>query len=306
MKEFTTCVSENYDERGNDSKRSNDMMIFYILGGLILIVCILCMFLLWRKTANNGKTGLKSETYTEESDIFLAESPEGNVSELHESTSGDTYENELSEYTQEELIKQQYLTDIEYLREKVEVLLQSMSETKETLENVVITQEEDDVLKEQVSEITSDITQLTIQLQNAQKRIRELKESITVMNNETILVIQENIAEIEGQMNDMDSDISNIYIKIDALKAMDAELQKKIDEIEKNLKTSAEQNMTNVTNQFNSMSDKMQQMEGDTQTKVENIQKEISSIQNNIQQIESQLLRYRYEAESNTLYLYPN
>lgn len=281
MKEFTTEVSENYNERRDDSKKNIDMMIFYILGAMILVVCILCMFLIWQKTANRGKTGLKSETYTEESDIILAESPEGSISELHESISGDDYENELSEYTEEEMIRQQYLTDIEYLSEKVEVLLKSMSETKETLEQVVITQEENDVLKEQVSEITNDITQLTIQLQNAQKRIRELKESITVMNNETILVIQENIGEIEGQMSDMDSDILNIYNKIDTLKTMDAELQKKIDEMEKNLKTSAEQNMADVTNQFDSMSNKMHQ-------------------------IESLLLRYRYEAESNTLYLYPN
>ncbi|MDE6748067.1 MAG: hypothetical protein K2K21_03250 [Lachnospiraceae bacterium] len=281
MKEFATEVSENYDERRTDSKGNSDMMIFYILGAILLAVCILCLILLWQKKANSERTGLKSETFTEAADIVLTESPESSLSELHESTSGEVFETELSEYTEEEMIRQQYLTDIEYLREKVEVLLQSMSETKDTLEEVVLAQEEDDVLKEQVSEITSDITQLTIQLQNAQKRIRELKESITAMNNETILVIQENIAEIEGQMSDMDSDISNIYIKIDTLKAMDAELQNKIDEIEKNLKTSAEQNMTNVTNQFNSMSDKMQQ-------------------------IESQLLQHSYDAGTNTLYLYSN
>lgn len=281
MKEFATEMSENVSERRAESKRNSDMMIFYILGAMILVVCILCMLLLWQKTANRGRTGLKSETVTEVSDTVLAESPEGSLYELHESASGDTYENELSEYTEEEMIREQYMTDIEYLSEKVEVLLKSMSETKETLEQVVITQEENDVLKEQVSEITNDITQLTIQLQNAQKRIRELKESITVMNNETILVIQENIGEIEGQMSDMDSDISNIYIKIEALKEMDAELQRKIDEIEKNLKTSAEQNMTNVTNQFSNMSDKMQQ-------------------------IEAQLLQHSYDAGSNTLYLYTN
>lgn len=281
MKEFATALSENADERRDDSKRNNDVVIFYFLGAVMLAVCIICLLLLWQKTANRGKTGLKSETYTEASDTILAESPESSLSELHETTLGEAYETEVSEYTEEEIIRQQYLTDIEYLQEKVESLLQSMSETQETLEEVVIAQVEDDVLKEQVNEITGDITQLTIQLQNAQKRILELKESITVMNNETILAIQENIAEIEGQMSDMDSDISNIYIKIDALKTMDAELQKKIDEMEKNLKTSAEQNMTDVSNQFN-------------------------SVNNKIQWIESQLLRYSYDAESNTLYLYPN
>lgn len=281
MKGFATLVSGNINERRVDSKRNSDLMIFFVLGAMMLVVCILCIFLLWQKTANRRRTGLNTETFTEVSDIVLAESQEGSLSELHDTTSGDVYEIELSEYTEEETIRQQYLTDMEYLREKVEGLLQSMSETKETLEEVVIAQEEDDVLKAQVSEITSDITQLTIQLQNAQKRIRELKESITVMNNETILEIQGDITEIESQMSVMDSDISNIYAKIDSLKTVDTELQKKIDDIEKNLTISAEQNMTNVTNQFGSMSDKMQQ-------------------------IESQLLHHNYDAGTNTLYLYSN
>lgn len=305
MKEFATGTTENIDERRAGPKRNSDMMIFYILGAMMFVVCILCLLLLWQKTANRRRAGLKSETYTEVSDTMLAGAAEGSLSELHGATSGDAYEIEVSEYAEEEGIKQRYLTDIEYLREKVEGLLLSMSETKETLEEAIMVQEEDAVLKEQIGEITSDIAKLTIRLQNAQKYISELKESITVMNNETILVIQESIGEIEEQIGALDSDISNIYAKIDALKTMDAELQKKIDEIEKNLKTSAEQNMTDVTNQVGGMSDKLQQMEGDTQAKIENMQMQITNIQNSMQQIESQL-QYSYDAGSNTLYLYPN
>ena len=176
MKEFATVVSEKVDEGRDDSNKNSDMIIFYFLGAVMLAVCILCLFLLWQKASNSRKTELKSESYTEVSDTVLAESSESSLSELHKSESGDVYETEVTEYTEEEAIRQQYLTDIEYLREKVEVLLKSMSETKETLEEVVMAQEEDDVLKEQVGEITKDITQLTIQLQNAQKRIRELKD----------------------------------------------------------------------------------------------------------------------------------
>lgn len=346
MKEIMTEVTVNAGENEKESKKNSNMMIIYAMGAIVLVVCILCLLMLWRKIADRNNTVLKSETYTEAVDAVMANAPNEDLSELQKTTIEESHEINVSERVQEEEIRQQYLTDMEYLREKVESLLQFMSTTKDALEKVVKEQEGDVLLKEQVSEITSKIVRLMIQLQTEQERISELKEALTVMNNETILDVQGNISEIKAQMNTMDSDISDIYTQIDSLKTSDAELQKeieeieknlktsaeqnmkdilnqfdsindkmqqmegdtqtKIEEVEKNLKTSAEQNMTNVTNQFNSMSDKMQQMEGDTQTKVENIQKEISSIQNNIQQIESQLLRYRYEAESNTLYLYPN
>lgn len=346
MKEIMTEVSVNAGENEKESKKNSNMMIIYAMGAIVLVVCILCLLMLWRKIADRNNTVLKSETYTEAVDAVMANAPNEDLSELQKTTIEESNEINVSERVQEEEIRQQYLTDMEYLREKVESLLQFMSTTKDALEKVVKEQEGDVLLKEQVSEITSKIVRLMIQLQTEQERISELKEALTVMNNETILDVQGNISEIKAQMNTIDSDISDIYTQIDSLKSSDAELQKeieeieknlktsaeqnmkdilnqfdsindkmqqmegdtqtKIEEVEKNLKTSAEQNMTNVTNQFNSMSDKMQQMEGDTQTKVENIQKEISSIQNNIQQIESQLLRYRYEAESNTLYLYPN
>lgn len=281
MKEFMTELSGCAGENEEETKRNSNMMIIYVMGAIVLAVCVLCLLMLWRKIADRNKSVLKSETYTEAADTIMADAPKEDLSELQMTTTDDAHEIMVSEYAQEEEIRQQYLTDMEYLREKVESLLQSMSTTKEALEEVVKEQEDNILLKEQVSEITSEITRLTIQLQTARERISELKESITVMNNETILSVQESISEIEAQMNTMDSNISDIYTKIDSLKMMDEELQKKMEEIEKNLKTSAEQNMADVSNQFDNVNDKMRQ-------------------------IESQLLRYRYDVESNTLYLYPN
>lgn len=306
MNKIMTDVSECSGENKEESKRNSNMMIIYVMGAVVLTICVLCLLMLWRKIADRNKTVLKSETYTESADTIMADAPKEDLSELQMTTSEDTHEITVSESMKEEEIRQQYLTDMEYLREKVESLLQSMSKTKEVLEKVVKEQEGDVLLKEQVSEITREITRLTKQLQTTQERISELKESITVINNETILEVQENISEIEAQINSMSSDISDIYTKIDSLKTADAELQKNIKEIEKNLKTSAEQNMTDVSNKFDSVDDKMQQIEGDMQTKVENLQTQISNIHNSIQQIESWLLRYRYDVESNTLYLYPN
>lgn len=315
MKEFMTEVSEYAGENEEESRKDGNIMIFCVLGTVVLAVCILCLLTLWQKIANRGKTILKSETFTETAGTSFDNAPVDNLSELQKSVSEDANNAPVPEYTQEETIRQQYLTDTEYLRNRVESLMQSMAKTKEALEEALRAQEDNAAFKEQIGEITNAIVELAIEMQNTKERINELEELINVMNNETVLTIQEDIAEIEGQIIAIDSDVSEIYIRIDALKLKDSELQKKIDEIENNMKTYAEQSATDVTNKFDSISDKMQQMEGntqtmiqqlegDTQTKIENLQTLISNMLTGLQQIESQSLRYSYDAASNTLYLY--
>lgn len=177
----------------NNTKKDGNKIFFCMLGAAILATCILCLLLLCRKTSVRNSTELKAETQKVVSETILAESPSDSMSELYEITSEDTSESMISEYTDEETLKQQYLTNVEYLTEKVESLSQSISNTKETLE------------------------------------------------------------------------------------AADEKIQNEIDGMEKNLKTSVEQ---------------------DIQTK-------ISNINTYIQELESQLLQYQYEANTNTLSLSP-
>ncbi|MCM1264294.1 MAG: hypothetical protein NC313_16410 [Butyrivibrio sp.] len=279
MKEIMTNVSE-YDDAGMvESENSNNKMIPYILGAILLIVCILCVVILWQKISGRNKTEIKTETYTGISETALSGAADGGISEV--STVNGEYGTDETERTQEEIIRQQYMANIGKLREKIESYLQSMLKTKETLAEAAAVQPDNTALKEELSGITNEITALMIQLQAAQTRINEVEESISVMNSETVTVIQENISEIEQQMGDVDNDILDIYAKISDLKTADAELQKKVDEMESSLKTSAEQNMTDVTNQFNSVNNKMQQIEAD-------------------------LLQHLYDAGSDTLYLYSN
>lgn len=283
MKEFMTNVSE-YDDAGMvESENNSNRMVPYILGAILLIVCILCVFILWQKISGRNKTEIKTETYTGISETTLSGAADGGISEVSTVNGeyGEEYGTAETEHTQEEIIRQQYMANIGRLREKIESYLQSVLKTKETLVEAAAAQPDNTALKEELAGITNEITELTLQLQTAQTRINEVEESISVMNSETVTVIQENIREIEQKMSDVDSDILNIYAKISDLKTADAELQKKIDEMESSLKTSAEQNMTDVTNQFSDVNDKMQQME-------------------------LERLQYIYDADSGTLHLYSN
>ncbi|MCM1047032.1 MAG: hypothetical protein NC433_01240 [Clostridiales bacterium] len=301
MKEIMTKVSE-YDEADMvESEGNNNMMLPCILGVILFIVCILCLFILWQKISGRNKTEIKAETYTGFSETVLSEGADGSLSEVStiSGEDGKGYGAADGERTQEEIMLQQYITELETLKEKVESSLQTMLETKETLMEAAEAQLENTVFKEKLSGITNEITELTVQLQTAETRIDELVESITIINSETITDIHNNISEIEQQIDDIDNDILDIYAKISELKTADAELQKKIDEVANSLKTAAEQSMKDITNQFNDVNDRMQQ----NMTDVTN---QFSNVDDKMEQMEFERLQYLYDAGSTTLNLYSN
>ena len=165
-----------------------------MLGIVILIIIILCLLLLWRKNANGKEEELTAETYEYIPEVIMAE------------PSGD------------EELKQEYLNNMQYLGEKVEDLLQSMTEIQKSLEETIITQQGDNVyLQEQVDEITEEIKNMITQLQNTQNNLYDITDMINIMNKETIPAIQEQINEMEKQINQVNTDIADIYNKIEEL-----------------------------------------------------------------------------------------
>lgn len=288
MKEFMTKVSDYFSERRNDPEKNGNPLIFCMLGVVILVIIILCMLLLWQKSAGKREKEeeMTSETFEKTPKIMLAQSKE------------------------EDALKQEYLTNIEYLGEKVESLLQSMSEVKETLAETILMNEEENLsLKQQIDEVTEDIESLIMRLQNTQNHLYDLTDMIHIMDTETIPAIQGQIGEIESQMSQVNTDISNIYAKIGALETTDAGLQAKIREIEGNLKASVEQNITDITNKFESMNTQIKQVEmqiGDVETRISSLENRITELQTQIQQFTSHSLQYRYDKATNTLYLSGN
>jgi len=291
MREFMTKVSDYISERRNDPEKNGNFVILCAIGMVILVSIILCLLLLWQKNGSDEQK-MKTEVFVEEPEVMLAKD------------------------RAEEELKQQYLMDIEYFGEKIEELSESMSRIKETLETTVSTQEENLLLREQVEEITGGITSFLTKLQNTQNTLHDLNELVKVMDSRTIPVVQEQISEIEKQMGQVDTDISAIYSKIDALETTDNELKIKIREIQGALKTSIEQNVADITERFESMNVQIQQMIAqlddarkqleDTKGQVEDTKKQIGDAQERIQELNIQMLRYRYDEADRTLYLYEN
>lgn len=285
MKEFMTQLSDYINERKNDPEKNGSIFVFCMLGVVILVIIILCLLLLWRKNTNEKNPNMTVETYEEKMETILAEGPG------------------------EEALKQQYLENTEYLDEKINELINSMTEIKETMETAVIAQEDGDTgLQVQIDEIISDINVLMLQLQNTKNQLFELTDIVNIMNTETIPMIQEWIREIEKQMEQVRADISIIYEKIAALETTDKDLKDKIKKIERTLKITIEQNMDDIEGRFVNMNEQveqiMKQLES-TREQIKDTQEQINNLQKWINGMNGQLLLYQYDEETNTLSLIP-
>lgn len=230
IREFMTKVSDYISERRNDPEKNGNFLVFCMLGIVALIIIIFCLLLLWRKNANGKEEEWRAETFE-----YIPETV-------------------MTGASNDEELQQKYLSNIQYLEEKVENLLQSMTEMQKSLAETVITQQGDTVyLQEQMDEIVEEISNMVLQLQNTQNNLYDISDMINIMNKETIPMIQEQMSAMEQQINQLNIDIADICSKLETLEAADVELKAKIEEVEA---------------------------------------------------LTAQFLRYRYDAGSNTLYLY--
>lgn len=287
MGDFWTRISDYLNERRNDPERRENQLSVVIIGAVAVVIIILLLLALWAYTARERR--LKEEAEAQKEETLQTET--GLEAEEEELTAK-TFEEEVKEYMAEndgqELLRQEYLESIDYLRDKVEELLQSMTQVEQNLsETIVQYREGDQSVLEQVRTLHEEVTAIVQELKSTQTKLYDLTDIVQVMDEKTIPMIQQQILEIRQDMGKAQTDITNLYTKIAALEREDAKLWAGIGEVEKTLKTAIDQNMTEVNNQLDILLN------------------QLGTVENRLQGLVSKTLKYRYDAESNTLYLEP-
>lgn len=279
MKDLMTKISDYLNERRNDPERRENQLSVVIIGAVAVIIIILLLLGLWIYTARERKA--KEAEQETEMEAFAEEQY---VTE--------TFEEEAEEYMAqndgEEQLRQEYLESIDYLRDKVEELLVSMTQVEQNLaETTEQYKEGDETILEQVRTLHTEVTNIVQNLKETQTKLDDLIDIVQVMDQKTIPLIQQQIVEIRQDMDKAKTDISNLYTKIAALEQEDVRLWAGISEVEKTLKAAMNQNMTDVNNQLDVLLN------------------QLGSVENRLQGLTSRTLKYRYDAGSNTLYLEP-
>lgn len=270
VKEFMTKVSDYLDEKRKDPQQRENRLSIVVIGAVAGVIIVLLILLLWGYTVQEQRKqetaaqDQKQEIHREETEVYMADDSE------------------------QEALRQEYLNSIKYLGDKVEELLQTMTQVQENLsETIEQYQAEDDAIQTQVTKLHQEVSNIVQNLKETQVKLYDLTDIVQIMDQEKIPLIQKQIREIQQDMGQVHTDIANIYTQIAALKKEDEKLWAKIGSLEHSLETAMNQNITEVNNQLDVL---LSQLE---------------TVENRIYNLASQTLKYRYDRENNTLYLMP-
>lgn len=310
MKELMTKISDYLNERRNDPERRESQLSVVIIGAVAVVIIVLLLLLLWNYTVREHRQ--KEDEAGMEASLENAEAEEQFTTE--------TFEEEAEVYMApndgQDLLRQEYLESIEYLNEKVEELLSSMTQIEQNLSETIIEYREGDqsILK-QIETLHAEVTSIVQNLKLTETKLYDLIDIVQVMDQKTIPMIQQQILEIRQDMGKVQTDISNLYAKIAALQQEDVRLWAGIEDVKKSLKNAMDKNMAEVNdqldvllNQFNAIVNQLGAVEnqlGTVENQLGTVENQVGEVENRLQGLSSRTLKYRYDTESNTLYLEP-
>ncbi len=209
MKDFMTKISDYLNERRNDPERRENQLSIVIIGAVAVVVIILLLLLFWTYTVKEQerkqKEAAKEALLEAEMQMKVPVEEEELVAETHEEkaeeymSQNDGREQELKELT---LLREEYSESIDFLREKVEELLKSMTQVENNLsETIVKYQEGDQSILEQVKELHGEVTNIVQNLKETQTKLYDLTDIVQVLDQKTIPQIQQQILDIQQNMN---------------------------------------------------------------------------------------------------------
>lgn len=290
MRDFMMKLSDYLNERRNDPEKQENQLSVVMIGAIAVVIIILLLLLLW------GYTMRERKQQEAETDAALEEAT---AIEEEEQLTAETFEEEAKEYMAEndgqELLRQEYLENINQLGDKVEELLQSLTQVEKTLsETIVQYKEGDQSVLERVKTLHTEVTSIVQNLKETQTKLSDLIDIVHVMDQKTLPMIQQQILEIRQDMGKAQTDITNLYTKIAALEQEDVKIWAGIGEVEKTLKTALDQNMTEVNDQLDMLLNQLNV-----------VLNQLGTVENRLQGLSSKTLKYRYDVENNALYLEP-
>lgn len=311
MREFMTRVSDYWNERKNDPDRKENRLALAVTVSVAVVIIVLLMILLWGYAAKDGREApipVQPGQEIEEADRNRAE--EGTMAQT-------VYEKEAVKYMSEdsgEKLRQEYLTSTAFLGEKVEELLQTMTQVQDGLQAVIGEYQEADAASQaQITTLYKEVETIVQNLKETQVKLVDLTDIIQVIDKEKIPLIQQQIEVIRTDMERVQADISGLHEQMAALKKEDERLWSSISSLEKTVKKALNQNVADVNNRIDQLQAGIdhvnRELEKILQENVSHVNERVDTLFNQIEEkidaLAENVLRYQYEAESNTLYLMP-
>jgi hypothetical protein len=270
MKDFMTRVSDYWNERWNDPANRESRLGMVLIGAVAVVIIVILLLLLWRyalvekekrETAKQGETAQEAATHEEQTIVYMADPEE------------------------QEAMRQEYLTSIQYLDEQVEKLLQNMTQVEESLSESVQQCEQTDIdLSERINEFYQTVSNTVQELQETQVKLYDLTDIVQILDGEKLPIIQEQVGELQQDIGKVQTDIADVYIRIDDLKEADEKLTEedeklwaKIENVKSSLEQALNENIAEMSSQIDELAAKTGEQMEELQARMASQKEELQS-----------------------------
>ncbi len=308
MREFMTRLSDYINEWREDPERKENQLSVVVIGAVAVVIIVLLLLLLWWGYSAQEKK--KEESARRAAELQAAQDlqPEQEGQDTQEAgLVAVTHEEKMEEYMSMdsgEELRQEYLTNTNALAEKIKELQSTMEQAQREIASIVKEYQGGDAkVTEKLAVLEKETETVVKSISGLETKMEKLSEVIRTLDGEKIPMIQEQIGGLRNEIEQTRTDMAGIREKIKALEREDKELWKRLSEVEKDLEKALGENMKEIDKRVDRLGDDIDDLERKFQAALEKMNESLNERMNTMA---SEALAYRYEEETNTLYLMPN
>lgn len=308
MRELMTKLSDFMNEWREDPERKENQLSVAVIGAVAVVVIVILLLLLWW---GHGVQEKKKEEAARKAAELQANQDLQASQEAQETQAAGlvaaTYEEKMAEYMSAdsgEELRQEYLTNTNALAEKIKELQSTMKQAQTDIAMIIKDYQGGETkVMEKLAVLEKETETVVKNISALEEKMTNLSNVIQTLDGEKIPMIQEQIVTLRNEIEQTRTDMAGVREKIKALEKEDKELWKRLSEVEKDLEKALGENMKEIDKRVDHLDNTINDLEKEFQAALDKINEKLNE---KMETISSEALAYRYEEETNTLYLMPN
>lgn len=308
MREFMTRVSDYLSERSDDPERKEDRLSLAVIAGVAVVVIVLLLLFWWGYTTHENK---------EKAALEKAKELQENAQELE----AVSYEEKMKEYMSQNAgdeLRQEYLANTSEMAEKIRELQTAMEKVQKEVTEVVREYHESTGETREQKEIKNALTTLEREVNTAlanlkqtESKLADLSDVLQTIDRDKLPVINRQISDVRAEIERVRTDASGVSAKLEALEKADQKLWERFSSAEQELKKTLNKNLSEIDTRLDQVQKDIRAAEKEVNETLEQMEDEMrrrveEQIAEKTKTLSEESLSYRYDRQTNTLYLTPN
>lgn len=308
MREFMTRLSDYLSERSDDPERKEDRLSLAVIAGVAVVVIVLLLLFWWGYTTHENK---------EKAALEKAKELQENAQELE----AVSYEEKMKEYMSQNAgdeLRQEYLANTSEMAEKIRELQTAMEKVQKEVTEVVREYHESTGETREQKEIKNALTTLEREVNTAlanlkqtESKLADLSDVLQTIDRDKLPVINRQISDVRAEIERVRTDASGVSAKLEALEKADQKLWERFSSAEQELKKTLNKNLSEIDTRLDQVQKDIRAAEKEVNETLEQMEDEMKrrveeQIAEKTKTLSEESLSYRYDRQTNTLYLTPN